>query len=29
MGAPLTIPRRLLMLDEYHTIGAAGVLIFV
>ena len=26
MGAPLTIPRRLLTLDEYHTIGAAGVL---
>ena len=26
MSAPLTIPRRLLTLDEYHTIGAAGVL---
>ena len=26
MGAPLTIPRRLLTLDEYHTIGTAGVL---
>ena len=26
MGAPLTIPRRLLTLDEYHIIGAAGVL---
>ena len=26
MGAPLTIPRRLLTLDEYHTMGAAGVL---
>jgi Uma2 family endonuclease len=26
MGAPLTIPRRLLTLDEYHAIGAAGVL---
>jgi len=26
MGAPVTISRRLLTLDEYHTIGAAGVL---
>ena len=26
MGAPLTIPRRLLTLDEYHTMGVAGVL---
>ena len=26
MGAPLTIPRRLLTVDEYHTIGTAGVL---
>ena len=26
MGAPLTIPRRLLTLDEYHTMGTAGVL---
>ena len=26
MGASLTIPRRLLTLDEYHTIGTAGVL---
>ena len=26
MGAPLTIPRRLLTLDEYHTMGIAGVL---
>ena len=26
MGALLTIPRRLLTLDEYHTIGTAGVL---
>ena len=26
MGAPLTIPRRLLTLDEYHNMGAAGVL---
>ena len=26
MSAPLTIPRRLLTLDEYHTMGAAGVL---
>ena len=26
MGAPLTIPRRLLTLDEYHTMGVVGVL---
>ena len=26
MSAPLTIPRRLLTLDEYHTIGVARVL---
>ena len=26
MGAPFTIPRRLLTLDEYHTMGVAGVL---
>jgi Uma2 family endonuclease len=26
MGAPLTIPRRMLTVDEYHKIGDAGVL---
>ena len=26
MGAPLSIPRRLLTVDEYHAIGTAGVL---
>lgn len=26
MSAPLTIARRLLTLDEYHSIGVAGVL---